>query len=197
VLELKFESPLAHRSAPSSTYVALREVTERGMIDLRGLASDRKFMAAAKGVLGVDLPKTPRTSATWGDVKILWLSVDQWLVTCPRTRAEELAKELTDALAGIHSLAVNVSDMRAIIRIEGERAREVVMKGSSLDLTDGDYAPGAVRRMRFAEIAALLSIVEDNVIDVYVFRSYADYAWEFLLKAARKGSEVGLMSGRA
>jgi sarcosine oxidase gamma subunit len=25
-----------------------------------------------------------------------------------------------------------------------------------------------------------------------VFRSYADYAWEFLVKAARKGSEVKL-----
>jgi sarcosine oxidase gamma subunit len=34
--------------------------------------------------------------------------------------------------------------------------------------------------------------VEDNCIDVYVFRSYADYAWEFLLKAARKGAEVRL-----
>ena len=82
--------------------------------------------------------------------------------------------------------------MRAIIRLEGEGVREVLMKGSTLDLTDGDYTPGTVRRMRFAEIAALLSIVEDNVIDVYVFRSYADYTWNFLVKAARKGSEVKL-----
>ena len=32
-----------------------------------------------------------------------------------------------------------------------------------------------------------------HVIDIYVFRSYADYTWEFLLKAARKGSEVALL----
>jgi sarcosine oxidase subunit gamma len=192
VLEAMFESALAQRGAPENTYVDMREITERGMIDLRGLTSDRKFMAAAKTVLGVDLPKEPRTSATWGDAKILWLSPDQWLITCPRGKAPDLTEALVKELGDTHSLAVNVSDMRAIIRLEGELTREVVMKGSTLDLTDGDYTTGTVRRMRFAEIAALLHIVEENVIDIYVFRSYAHYAWDFLQKAARKGSEVRL-----
>lgn len=192
MLEARYESPLASRNASSDTSVTIREISERGMIDLRGLATDKKFMAAAKSVLSVDLPKQPRTSASWGDIKVLWLSPDQWLVTCARAKAQELADTLSKDLAGIHSLAVNVSDMRAIIRLEGEGAREVVMKGSTLDLTDGDYLPGTVRRMRFAEIAALLSIVENNVIDIYVFRSYADYTWNFLTKAARRGSEVKL-----
>ena len=192
MLEARYESPLASRSASTDTSVTIREISERGMIDLRGAATDKKFMAAAKATLGVDLPKAPRTSTTWGDIKVLWLSPDQWLVTCPRAKAQALADQLSSDLAGIHSLAVNVSDMRAIIRLEGEGCREVLMKGSTLDLTDGDYVPGTVRRMRFAEIAALLSIVEDSIIDIYVFRSYADYTWNFLVKAARKGSEVKL-----
>ncbi len=190
MLEARFESPLASLAAPTDTYVSMREIAERGMIDLRGSASDRKFMAAAKSALGVELPKQPRTTATWGDVRVFWLSPDQWLITCPRAKAQELAEQLSKDLAGIHSLAVNVSDMRAIIRLEGEGVREVVMKGSAIDLTHGDYPPGTVRRMRFAEIAALLHIVEDNVIDIYVFRSFAQYTWDFLRKAARKGSEV-------
>ena len=190
MLEARFESPLASLAAPTDTYVSMREIAERGMIDLRGSASDRKFMAAAKSALGVDLPKQPRTTATWGDIRVFWLSPDQWLITCPRAKAQELADQLSQDLAGIHSLAVNVSDMRAIIRLEGEGVREVVMKGTAIDLTHGDYPPGTVRRMRFAEIAALLHIVEDNVIDIYVFRSFAQYTWDFLRKAARKGSEV-------
>jgi sarcosine oxidase, subunit gamma len=190
MLEARFETPLAHSEAAANTYVALREIGERGMIDLRGLAGDKKFMAAAKSVLEVDLPKQPRTSASWGDIRVFWLSPDQWLITCPRARAQELTDALTAELAGVHSLAVNVSDMRAIIRLEGEGVREVVMKGTSIDLTHGDYPAGAVRRMRFAEIAALLHVVEENIIDIYVFRSYAQYTWDFLRKAARKGSEV-------
>ena len=193
MLEPQFESALAHRSEPSNTYVSLREIVTRGMIDLRGLTSERKFMAAAKAVLGVELPKAPRTSNSFGDVKVLWLSPDQWLILCARDKAPALTAELATALAGIHALAVDVSDMRAIIRIEGEAAREVMMKGSSLDFTDEEFVPGYVRRLRFAEIAALFNIVEDNVIDLYVFRSYAHYALDFLTKAARQGSEVGLI----
>lgn len=190
--ELSFESPLAGAAAPSNLAVTVREIPDRGMIDLRGLASDRKFMAAAKEVLGVDLPKAPRTSVAWGDIKVLWLSIDQWLILCPRTKAGELLATLRGALAGIHSLAVDVSDMRAIIRVEGEGAREVLMKGTSLDLLSGDYAAGTARRMRYAEIAALLHVVEDDVFDIYVFRSYAHYAWDFLLATAREPAMVKL-----
>jgi sarcosine oxidase, subunit gamma len=194
MVELSRQSALAHRTMPDNTSISMREIISRGMIDLRGLTADRKFMAAAKTVLGLDLPKVPRTSTGFGDIKALWLSSDQWLVLCNADKANALHAHLVKELGSTHSLAVNVSDMRAIIRLEGEGVRETLMKGSTLDLTDGTYTPGTVRRLRFAEIAALLHVVEDAVIDLYVFRSYADYTWEFLLKAARKGSEVRLFS---
>jgi sarcosine oxidase, subunit gamma len=190
--DLHFESALAHQTAPDNTSISIREISERGMIDLRGSMADKKFTAAVKSALGVELPKAPRTSNAFGDVQVLWLSTDQWLVLTGRARVTALLAELRKALSTIHSLAVDVSDMRAIIRLEGEGVRETLMKGSTLDLISEDYAPGTVRRMRFAEIAALLHVVEQNMIDIYVFRSYADYAWEFLVKAARKGSEVKL-----
>lgn len=190
--ELYVESPLAHREAPQGLSIELREITDRGMIDLRGSAADKKFMAAAKKVLGLDLPKTPRTSVSWGDVKALWLSIDQWLILCPRAKALELTAALKAELENIHSLIVDVSDMRAVLRLEGEGVREVLLKGSSLDLLSDDYAPGTVRRMRYAEIAALLHVVEDTVFDVYVFRSYADYAWDFVLATARAPAAVKL-----
>ncbi len=190
--ELQFESPLAHRGAPQGLSVGLREIADRGMIDLRGLATDRKFMVAAKQALGLELPKSPRTSVSWGEIKVLWLSIDQWLILCPRAKVAELLAALGKALAGIHALAVDVSDMRAIIRLEGEGSREVLMKGCGLDLLSGEYGPGAARRMRFAEIAALLHVIEDDVFDVYVFRSYADHAWDYLLATAREPAKIRL-----
>jgi sarcosine oxidase subunit gamma len=194
--DLHYESALKGREA-SGLSIRLREIPERGMIDLRGLVSDRKFMNAAKEVLGLDLPKQPRTSNSWGDIKVLWLSVDQWLILCPRSKVPELLAGLNQRLAGIHSFAVDVSDMRTILRLEGEGCREVLLKGCSLDLLSDDYPPGTVRRMRFAEIAALLHVVEDDVIDVYVFRSYAEYAWEFLATAARPEAKITLFGRQA
>lgn len=194
--ELHYESALKGREA-SGLSIRLREIPERGMIDLRGLASDRKFLNAAKEVLGVELPKSPRSSTSWGDIKVLWLSIDQWLILCPRNKTPDLLAALTKRLQGLHTLAVDVSDMRAVLRLEGDGIREVLLKGTSLDLLSDDYAPGTVRRLRFAEIAALLHVVEEDIIDLYVFRSYAEYAWDFLCAAARQGSEVRLFGKQA
>ena len=190
--ELAYESPLAGATAADGLAVSLREIPDRGMIDLRGLATDDAFMVAARTVLGVALPAAPRTSVSWGDIKVLWLSTDQWLILCPRTKAHALLAELRGALTGIHSLAVDVSDMRAVIRMEGEGSREILMKGTSLDLLSGDYAASTCRRMRFAEIAALLHVVEEDIFDIYVFRSYAHYAWDFLLATAREPAAIRL-----
>ncbi len=194
--ELSYESPLAGVSAPSGLSISLREIPDRGMIDLRGLTADAAFMSAAHDVLGFALPTAPRTSAAWGDVKVLWLSVDQWLILSTRNKAQEIMANLRTALQGIHSLAVDVSDMRAVIRLEGEGCREILMKGTSLDLLDPEYKPGCCRRMRFAEIAALLHVVEENVFDVYVFRSYAHYTWNFLCATAREPAKVKLFGAQ-
>jgi sarcosine oxidase, subunit gamma len=190
--DVQFESALQSREAPKDLAVDIAEISDRGMIDLRGLASDGTFMAAVKEVLGLDLPTTPRRSVAGGDVQALWLSIDQWLVLCPRAKMAELVGNLRQALAGIHSFAVDVSDMRTIIRLEGDNARSVLLKGSSLDLLSSDYEAGTVRRLRFAEIAALLHIVsaKPDVIDLYVFRSYANYAWDWLLANGRSSAAI-------
>jgi sarcosine oxidase subunit gamma len=101
---------------------------------------------------------------------------------------------LVKALDGIHSLAVDVSDMRAIFRLEGDNARVVLNKGTSVDFTDGTLGVGTVRRLRYAEIAAAVHVVSDApcVMHMYLFRSYADYAWSYLSKTAAKASELKL-----
>jgi len=177
---------------PKDLAVHLREMPERGMIDLRGLPNGEKFLAAVKDVIGADLPRGPRTSVSWGEIKLLWLSVDQWLILCPRAKTVELIAQLQSALAGLHVALTDVSDMRSIIRLEGEGVREILLKGCSLDLLGSGYEPGTVRRVRFAEIAALIQIVDHNIIEIYVFRSYAHYAWDFLTTVARETAKVKL-----
>jgi sarcosine oxidase subunit gamma len=187
-----FESALQFRDAPQDLAVEIRELTGRGMIDLRGQASDGTFMAAVKAALNLDLPTAPRSSAAWGEIQALWLSTDQWLILCPRARTGELLSSLRRALGQVHSFAVDVSDMRTIIRLEGDNARVVLLKGSSLDLLSPDYEAGTVRRLRFAEIAALLHVVSEkpDVIDLYVFRSYGNYAWDWLLANGRAAAAL-------
>ena len=196
----RFESALqGFEPADEGMAISMHEVTDRGMIDLRGPQDDRKFISAVKKVLGVDLPKVPRTSTQKGDITILWLSVDQWLVCCPRPDGVKLLGDLGKALGSIHSHAVDLSDARSIIRLEGDGVREVLMKGTPVDLTLPEYTAGVVRRLRFGEIAAMIHIVsqQPDTIDLYVFRSYADFAWSWLLATGRAPARIKLFGEQA
>jgi sarcosine oxidase subunit gamma len=195
--DAQMSGALAHRSDQDrqpGLSITLEVITGRGMIDLRGETDDAKFMAAAKSALGLALPTTPRTSASKGDVSILWLSVDQWLVTLPRDKLPKTFAALRKKTEGMFALAVDMSDARTVIRVSGDGAREVLMKGTSVDMLAPDIATGTVRRMLFAEIAAACHVIstEPEMLELYVFRSYADYAWEWLLATGRAGAKVRL-----
>lgn len=195
--EAQLYGALSHRNdleRQPDLSITLSVVSDRGMIDLRGQTEDAKFMTAVKSVLKLDLPTDPRTSSSKGEVTALWLSIDQWLITLPRGNTAKTMAALSKKIGGMFAFACDISDARTIIRLSGDGAREVLMKGTSADLTAPEVTAGTVRRMLFAEIAAACHIQETtpDKIDLYVFRSYADYAWEWLLATARSGAKVQL-----
>jgi sarcosine oxidase subunit gamma len=197
--EPQFRSALHHlpeAKGAQGLSIALREIDDKGMIDVRGLASDDRFMTAVKRVIGFELPVKPRSSAASGEITVLWLSIDQWLITCPRPQAPSLQAQLVEALEGVHSLVVDLSDARAILRLEGDNAREVLNKGTSADFTGSEIKAGTVRRLRYAEIAAMAHIVatDPDIIDLYVFRSFAQHAWTYLTTTARSAARIGLFA---
>jgi sarcosine oxidase subunit gamma len=192
--EPQLHSALAGQPAPRNPSISIGEVVDRGMVDLRGDLEHPAFAAAVSRMLGTDLPRQPRSFVAAGDLSVLWLSVDQWLVQCPRAQVRALAHSLEEALAGVHSLVVDMSDARTILRLEGEGVREVVMKGAPVDLTAAEFTRGTVRRLRFGEISAMVHFVGEgpDVIDLYVFRSYAVFAWEWLVATAHGAAEIRL-----
>jgi sarcosine oxidase subunit gamma len=185
---------LYDRNSPTDTIIAMNEVRDRGMIDLRGLSSNRKFMTAARKVLGTGLPNKPRSSVSSGTIACLWLSVDQWLVTCPLKEKDALLAKLEQELQDTHCMISDMSDARAVLRLKGDQVRQVLMKGTSVDFTQAAFAAGAVRRVTFAEIPALVHIVpeEAETFDLFCFRSHAHHVWDWLELTARSGSNIGL-----
>jgi len=153
----------------------------------------RGFRRRVAGVLGLEPPLDANTVAGDGERRVLWLGPDEWLAVCAEGQGAWSQRALEQALEGEHSLVSDVSHSRVIFGLEGPHAREVLMKGCSLDLDPVAFAPGRCAQSVLARAHMLLHQVGDAPgYHVYVHRSFADYAFAWLEDAA---AEYGLAVG--
>jgi len=174
----------AHTPAEPAAPVRLAPAPAAAQLCLRG-DGGRAFQRAVEGVLGVAAPHTPNTVAGTDTTRVLWLGPDEWLAVRDGGDATALAAALDEALAGAHALVTDVSHSRTILRLEGPRAREVLMKGCSLDLDPVAFGPGRCAQTALARAHMLLHQVNDVPgYHVYAHRSFADYVYAWLEDAA-------------
>ena len=181
------EAVSASQGAEFDGAVRVAEAGLRGMITLRGDFGSVAFKNAATGVAGVDFPGVREVKVT-GDRGLAWMSPDELLVMVPYGEAEAAVATMSETLAGSHFLAVNVSDARAVFRIEGPGAREVLAKGAPVDLSPAAFGPGEIRRTRLGQVAAAFWMTGEDAFELVCFRSVAGYMFDWLSVAAAEGS---------
>lgn len=168
----------------------VEETGLRGMVTVRGDLASKAMAKALKDVIGADVPG--QRQIVEGDKgKVAWMSPDELLVICAHEGADEIVAALNTALQGEHALVVNVSDARAVFRVSGAHAREVLAKLSPVDLAPGVFEAGMMRRTRLAQVAAAFWMNEDGSFEIICFRSVAQYVFDLLCVASVGGSEVG------
>ena len=175
----------ALKGASYQGFAAIREIGPVGMVTLRakGLKSLDKAIKAAVGT------KTPaiRRIEVKGDKACAWMSPDEYLLVMPYAEVPAALAAIAKALDGEHHLAVDVSDARAVFRIEGEKADQVLAKLSPVDLAR--LEPGEIRRSRAAQVAAAFWH-QDGGFTLVCFRSVAAYVMGLLVHSAQPGSEL-------
>ncbi len=177
-------------AAPSPRGVRLSEVKDVGKVDLRGDPRDKAFMSSVGRVLNLLLPTEACQSALQGHIAALWVGPDQWLITCPKADVTAIARELTDSLLGIHGSVTDISAARAMLRLSGPSALDVLAKGCPIDFHPRTVAPGYVAGSVLAKISVLLHLRDVDVVDIYLGRSYGDYLWSWLEEA---GLDCGII----
>lgn len=179
-------SALAGRAAQGA--VAVRDLGLHGMVTLRGDLSDAALRAVAAEVTGApDFPGRGRI-ALGGQGGIGWMSPDELLLILPYAQAGEAVARIGAALAGRHHLAVDVSDARAVIALEGSAAREVLGKVTPADLHPDAFGPGDLRRTRIGQVAGAFWSDAAGRVTVFCFRSVADYVFGLLAQSAKDGT---------
>jgi len=182
------QSPLHHlnlaakaRPVDGSAGVWASEILLQGYVSLRGEAGNAAFVEAASGALGAALPTAPCTLIEAGGIAVLWLSVDEWMIVGPRERCAALAEALKAALAGIRSqVAVNSGGFTEIV-VTGPDAERALSHCTVYTLDR--LASGRVVGTTFGKSSVFLRR-EGQGFRLLVRRSFADYIWRFLERAA-------------
>ncbi len=174
-------------------FVKVEEAGLRGMITLRGDLGSVKIKNAATGVAGVDMPEQGHANSV-EQSGLAWMSPDELLVMLPYGDVNAALAQITKHLKGQHYLAVDVSDARAVFRISGAGAREVIAKLCPVDMSQDAFKPGQFRRTRMAQVPAAFWMGEDEAVHIISFRSVAEYVFNLLKNAAAPGSEVGYLN---
>lgn len=175
----------ALNGARSDGFARIREIGPLGMITLRAKRIPG-LEAAVHAAVGTGVPEMRRILRN-GERACGWMSPDEYLLILPYGETGAAMTALAAALSGQHHLAADVSDARAVFRIEGAKADQVLAKLSPTDLPR--LAEGELRRSRVAQVAAAFW-GEDGGYTVVCFRSVAQYVFGLLRHSAMPGSEL-------
>ncbi len=167
--------------------VTLGEAPMRGLLVLRGDSGDQALRSAVAATIGLEPVAEPLTAARRRGLSILWLGPDEWLVVTPDRRRARIERALRDALTGQHAAVTDVSHGRVILVLSGPDAPAVLAKGCSLDLHPRRFGSGRCAQSRLAKCQALIHQTGDAPeFEIYVQRSFAQYAWTWLEDAGRE-----------
>ncbi len=181
-------STLSHLAAELEAVPDVVQIRELPFLTQLNLRVDAEGPAAPAlhEALGTPLPVTPNTSVRSGDLTVLWLGPDEWLVIAPDGSSEDLEKALRQALGIEPGAVVNLSAHRTTIELSGERAREILSKGCSLDLHPSVYTETSCAQTLLARAPVLLQARggADPAYWLLVRASYATYVARWLIDAS-------------
>jgi len=198
------ESVLDRRS-PLSAYVGRFAASALDLVEepyatqlLLRLDPTRPVALAVEDVLGMALPVALRASNPAGPRTVSWLGPDEWLVTDTSPEPVEGPVELEERLAALLHPAggavVDVSGQRTTVRLRGAHSRQVLAKGSSVDLHPRVVRPGLAVQTMVAHAGVVLIVLDPGAVEqgqsaeldcrLLVRSTFAAYLADWLLDAA-------------
>ena len=169
---------------------------------LADIAVQGRF-GAGKGVPGVELSvrhpcsivtiiarkgKASALAKALGELKnctVQWAGADQYYAVSEQQGEEALYTELKAILAGLASVS-DQSHGRVIIRIEGSKVRNVLAKGTPVDLYADEFPVGKSALTQMAHVGVHLTRVGEDAFELSMFRGFAESFWEWITTQAEE-----------
>ncbi|MEX1215013.1 sarcosine oxidase subunit gamma [Saccharospirillum sp.] len=164
--------------------VHLWEDALKAHLALRGDADNTDFRQGIEAATGLALPGALHSvhNEQWS---LSWISPDEWLLVGPGDQAFNMELTLREHLSGHYSV-INVSGGQTLVRLAGAEARAVLMKSCPYDVHDRNFPVGKVVTTVFAKSQATVRRLAENDWELVIRRSFADYAWRWLVDASQE-----------
>ncbi|HBR1547947.1 TPA: sarcosine oxidase subunit gamma [Klebsiella pneumoniae] len=157
-----------------------------GHLVLRGGAID--LDGALRHVLNLSLPGQPLslTQDSTGSYSAQWLSPDEWLLIVPGGEEFAIENQLRERLADEHFAITNVSGGQTLLELRGKEVRNLLKKSVVYDVDDQSFPAGKGVMTVFAKTTVILRRPAEDVWQLVVRRSFADYSYRWLLDAGHE-----------
>jgi sarcosine oxidase subunit gamma len=161
-------------ASPENAGVVLRERRGLCLVQVAAFPEDREAAARTIDVaLGVAPPLETNRMVADDRITILWSGPDRWLLVEGGGR-NGLDRVISEAFAETPSVAVtNLSHARTVLRISGPNARDLLAKGTAIDLHPDSFGPGDCAMTRFGQIAVTIAASDEETLEIYSLRTFA------------------------
>jgi sarcosine oxidase subunit gamma len=176
------------RSLPEGPGVTLSHVHPCEVASIISASGKSRALAAAlKKDFGITLPGMGQSASARG-VSMHGVGPGQWLVVSASVKA--LAGKLDTRLGKIAAVT-DQSHGRVMMTMAGPRARDVLSKGTAVDLRPASFKSGMCAATQIGHVGVVIACTGADSFELSVFRSFAEGFWLGLTELALEwGYEV-------
>lgn len=187
-IELAENHPLEGLEYSSVAGPQIRMVPTNNCLRL-SLRIDPKNLEQASLAFGLKIPDTLGQMTSKDGRHALCLGPDDWLLMVQENERVEIFKQFSSLTGSVLHSLVDISHRMVGIEISGLGAALMINCGCPLDLNQ--LKIGTCTRTVLDKIEIVLMRHEKEVFQLEIIRSFAPYAWAFLLQA---GEDVATFS---
>ena len=170
---LKIEYPIFELNDSQNLEFKINEPKIK--INIRGKNKD--FFTKIGKILSIILPVEPNTSTSNGNLDVLWLSPDEWMIYLNENIFDNLFNEISKLNLGS---VTDVSDQWVCINIKGNKVFDLLSSGSPFNFRKFKNNKNHVTQTLVNHVDVTIHHKELNEINLFVRRSFSEHLMSWL-----------------
>jgi len=168
--------------------IKLNEISPIRKLILRG--KSREFLSAVGKTINILLPTEPNTSSSNGEITIIWLSPDEWIIFSNSIDdqdfnqiEEKLVQNICKTKLGA---VIDVTDQFMMINLTGNKIFDLFLTGCPFNFNEFRNKKGAATQTLLAKIDVIIQNKNLNDVNVFVRRSFSRHLFSWMNDSASR-----------